>query len=145
MQKYESLVFGGKLEIRYSISEFAYFSLAGVAGFLIDTGVVLLLTKSGMDPIMAQSVAFTIAVTITWLLNRRFTFAHHASPKWLREWLHYVAANSVGALVNNGVYALLVLTMAMFSKEPVLAVVSGSLAGLVFNFTASRTLVFRAR
>ena len=126
-------------------AELVLFSLAGVAGFLVDAGVVWVLTRAGVGPIMAQAVAFTMAVTVTWLLNRRFTFAHHASPNWLREWLHYVAANSVGALVNNGVYALLVLTMAMFSKEPVLAVVSGSLAGLVFNFTASRTLVFRAR
>jgi Predicted membrane protein len=126
-------------------AELVLFSLAGVAGFLVDAGVVWVLTRAGVGPIMAQAVAFTMAVTVTWLLNRRFTFAHHASPNWLREWLHYVAANSVGAVVNNGVYALLVLTVAMFSKEPVLAVATGSLAGLVFNFTASRTLVFRAR
>jgi putative flippase GtrA len=63
----------------------------------------------------------------------------------VREWMHYVAANSVGAIVNNGVYAILVLSVALFSKEPVLAVAVGSLAGLLFNFTASRALVFRSR
>ena len=111
----------------------------------MDASIVWAFTSAGVDPLTAQAVAFTVAVTVTWLLNRRFTFAHHASPHWLREWLHYVAANSVGAVVNNGVYALLVLTVAMFSKEPVLAVAAGSLAGLVFNFTASRALVFRPR
>ncbi|MDA8151232.1 MAG: GtrA family protein [Acidithiobacillus sp.] len=126
-------------------TEFVLFSLAGVAGFLVDASIVWAFTSAGVDPLTAQAVAFTVAVTVTWLLNRRFTFAHHASPHWLREWLHYVAANSVGAVVNNGVYALLVLTVAMFSKEPVLAVAAGSLAGLVFNFTASRALVFRPR
>jgi len=126
-------------------AELVLFSLAGVAGFLVDAGVVWVLTRAGVGPIMAQAVAFTMAVTVTWLLNRRFTFAHHASPNWLREWLHYVVANSVGAVANNGVYALLVVTVALFSKEPVLAVAAGSVAGLIFNFTASRTLVFRAR
>ncbi len=111
----------------------------------MDASIVWIFTRVGVDPITAQAVAFTVAVTVTWLLNRRFTFAHRASPYWLREWLHYVAANSVGAVVNNGVYALLVLTIALFSKEPVLAVAAGSLAGLVFNFTASRALVFRLR
>ena len=48
-------------------------------------------------------------------------------------------------VVNNGVYVFLVLTVDMFSKEPVLAVAAGSLAGLVFNFTASRAWVFRSR
>ncbi len=125
--------------------ELVLFSLAGVVGFLVDAGIVWVFTRAGVDPLTAQAVAFTVAVTVTWLLNRKFTFAHHASPNWLREWLHYVAANSIGAVINNGVYALLVLTVALFSKEPVLAVASGSLAGLIFNFSASRTLVFRAR
>ena len=126
-------------------AEFALFSLAGVAGFLVDASIVWTFTRAGVDPITAQAVAFTVAVTATWLLNRRFTFAHHASPNWLREWMHYVAANSVGAMVNNGVYVLLVLTVTLFSKEPVLAVALGSLAGLIFNFTVSRALVFRPR
>jgi len=126
-------------------AELVCFSLAGVAGFLVDAGIVWLFTMAGVDPFTAQIVAFTLAVTVTWLLNRRFTFAHHASPNWAREWTHYVAANSVGAIVNNGVYAILVLSVALFSKEPVLAVAVGSLAGLLFNFTASRALVFRSR
>ena len=126
-------------------AELVLFSLAGAAGFLVDAGSVWVFTRAGADPLTAQAVAFTVAVTVTWLLNRRFTFAHHASPNWLREWLHYVAANSIGAVVNNGVYVLLVLSMALFSREPVLAVAAGSLAGLVFNFTASRALVFRPR
>jgi len=86
--------------------ELVYFSIAGVAGFLVDAGIVWLFTMAGADPFTAQMVAFTLAVTVTWLLNRRFTFAHHASPNWVREWMHYVAANSVGAIVNNGVYAI---------------------------------------
>ena len=126
-------------------AELVLFSLAGAAGFLVDAGIVWVFTRAGADPLTAQAVAFTVAVTVTWLLNRRFTFAYHASPNWLREWLHYVAANSIGAVVNNGVYVLLVLSMALFSREPVLAVAAGSLAGLVFNFTASRALVFRPR
>ena len=123
--------------------EIALFSLVGAAGFVVDAAIVWALTSSGANAIIAQAIAFAVAVTVTWLLNRQFTFAQHASPNRLREWMHYVAANSLGAVVNNGVYVLLVLTVAMFSKEPVLAVAAGSLAGLVFNFTASRAWVFR--
>jgi putative flippase GtrA len=131
--------------MRFPKTEIILFSLAGVTGFLVDAGIVWTFTREGVDPITAQAIAFTVAVTVTWLLNRRFTFAHHASPNWLREWLHYVVANSIGAVVNNAVYVLLVLSIALFSREPVLAVVAGSLAGLVFNFTASRAWVFRPR
>lgn len=125
--------------------EVVIFSFVGIAGFITDAVVVFSLTSSGANAIWAQAIAFSVAVTVTWLLNRKFTFSQHASPNWLREWVHYVAANSVGAAVNNSLYVLLILTTAIFSREPVLAVAVGSLAGLVFNFTASRTLVFRAR
>ncbi len=122
--------------------EIALFSLVGAAGFVVDAAIVWALTSSGANAIIAQAIAFAVAVTVTWLLNRQFTFAQHASPNRLREWMHYAAANSIGAVVNNGVYVLLVLMVAMFTKEPVLAVAAGSLAGLVFNFTASRAWVF---
>ena len=122
--------------------EIALFSLVGAAGFVVDAAIVWVLTSGGANTIIAQAIAFAVAVTVTWLLNRQFTFAQHASPNRLREWMHYAAANSIGAVVNNGVYVLLVLMVAMFTKEPVLAVAAGSLAGLVFNFTASRAWVF---
>ena len=122
--------------------EIVLFSLVGAAGFVVDAAIVWALTSNGANAIIAQAIAFAVAVTVTWLLNRQFTFAQHASPNRLREWMHYAAANSIGAVVNNGVYVLLVLMVAMFTKEPVLAVAAGSLAGLVFNFTASRAWVF---
>lgn len=131
--------------MRSDHQELLRFSLSGVAGFLVDAGVVWLLTHDGTGPILAQCVAFAVAVTVTWWLNRRFTFARHASPHLLREWAHYVAANALGAVVNNGVYVLLVLTVTLMARIPVLAVAIGSLAGLAFNFTASRAWVFRPR
>jgi putative flippase GtrA len=82
---------------------------------------------------------------VTWLLNRQFTFAQHANPNRLREWMNYVAANSLGAVIDNGFYVISVLTVTMFSKEPVLAIEAGSLAGLVFNFSASNMWAFRPR
>lgn len=121
------------------------FGISGVAGFLVDAGIVALCTQTvGMKPIPSQAVAFSVAVTVTWLINRHWTFAEHASDKWLHEWTRYVAANSVGAVVNNGVYGILVLTLTMFSSNPVLAVAAGSLSGMSFNFILSRFFVFRS-
>ena len=120
------------------------FGISGVAGFLVDAGIVALCTKTvGTRPIPAQAVAFSVAVTVTWLINRHWTFAEHASDKWLHEWIRYVAANSIGAAVNNSVYAILVLTAVTFSKDPVLAVAAGSVAGMVFNYSSSNFLVFK--
>lgn len=127
-------------------TEFLLFALSGIAGFVVNAGIVYGLTNFfHWGPIFAQMLAFSCAVTVTWLMNRRITFAHKASPNWLRELMLFVTANSIGALVNNGVYVALVLTVSIFHDQPVLAVAVGSLAGLGFNFSASRAWVFRSR
>ena len=59
------------------------FGISGVAGFLVDAGIVALCTQTvGMKPIPSQAVAFSVAVTVTWLINRHWTFAEHANEKW---------------------------------------------------------------
>ena len=126
-----------------NISEIVRFGISGVAGFVVDAGIVLLVTRVlGLGPIVAQVIAFTVAVTVTWLINRHWTFAEHSSENWLHEWTRYVAANSVGAAVNNGVYVILVLTVALFSKTPVLGVAVGSVAGMGFNFSSSKNFLY---
>lgn len=128
---------------RKHFSEIVRFGISGIAGFIVDAGIVALFTQEfEIGPIVAQVIAFTVAVTVTWLINRHWTFAEHASERWLHEWTRYVAANSVGAVVNNGIYAILVLTLAVFAKNPVLAVAAGSMAGIGFNFSSSKLFVF---
>lgn len=122
------------------------FGISGVAGFLVDAGIVTLGTQElRIGPILAQVIAFSLAVTTTWLINRHWTFAEHASANWLHELTRYVAANSIGAAVNNSVYFLLVFTVDIFLQNPVLAVASGSVAGMIFNFISSKFFVFNPR
>ncbi|WP_431307172.1 GtrA family protein [Acidithiobacillus acidisediminis] len=122
------------------------FGISGVAGFLVDAGLVALCTQVlSIGPILAQVIAFSVAVTVTWLINRHWTFAEHASDRWLYELARYVTANSVGAAANNAVYVSLVLTITAFSKDPVLAVAAGSLAGMSLNFASSKLIVFKPR
>lgn len=124
--------------------QFYRFALTGVVGFIVDASIVWLLTHFGTNPIIAQGIAFFVAITVTWWLNRKYTFPDWTDHRLLREWLKYLSANSIGAIINNGVYVGLVLSVAVIANEPVLAVAAGSLAGLFFNFTASRVLVFRS-
>ncbi|MBU2804312.1 GtrA family protein [Acidithiobacillus ferridurans] len=124
-------------------SQIFRFALTGIAGFVVDASIVWLLTQFRINAIIAQGIAFSVAVTVTWWLNRKYTFPNRADHRLLREWLRYVSANSFGAIVNNGIYVVLILTLSLMAHYPVLAVAAGSLAGLILNFTASRALVFR--
>jgi putative flippase GtrA len=116
------------------------FGIVGVVGFVVNAGMVEWLARS-IGPIWAQALAFPVAVTVTWWLNRRYTFGA-SRHVWHREWLRYVAANALGWGANNGVYFLLIFKFPLAYQYPSLAVAAGSLAGMVFNFAISKWIVF---
>lgn len=120
------------------------FSFSGVIGFAVDAGIVMTMTRLvHINLIMAQIFAFIIAVTVTWGINRRFAFRHKKSLNKFREWLKYLGANAFGGAVNNGVFTVLVINSFLFAKNPVLAIASGSIAGLLFNFSSAKLLIFK--
>jgi putative flippase GtrA len=125
------------------VSAFLRFALVGGAGFLVNEAalwVAIHLLHLGKDA--AWFFAFVPSVTFTWWGNRMLTFAEHKSDNLLAEWARFVATNSVGAVVNLLTYEALTHFLAL---DPLLALACGVLAGLVFNFTLSKRLVFKPR
>lgn len=125
--------------------QFLRFCAVGAVGFLVDAGLLwLLLETTAMGPYGARVLSFLVAATVTWSIHRCFTFPQAPRDRRGRQWLHFVAVNGGGALVNYGVYALLIATTQVFAQAPVMAVAAGSAVALVVNFLANRHWVFRA-
>ena len=121
--------------------QFGRFAVAGVAGLIVDVGVLYVALALGSGYYAGRALSFLAAVYATWRINRRYTFTATASP-W-REWWRYLAAMLGGGAVNYAVYALLVANVPPHPLLPFAAVACGSLAGMVVNFTSARLLVFR--
>ena len=120
------------------------FALIGVAGFVVDSGVLLLLLHVGhWNRYSSRLVSFLCAASFTWAANRLYTFKSARKHPLGSQWLRFVLVNGVGGVVNLGVYAWLVSAFATAHRFPVLAVGAGSIAGLAFNFSLSRAFVFR--
>ncbi len=119
------------------------FGVVGVCGFLVDTASVYAL-RAPLGLYGAGLVAFVVASTVTWALNRAWTFrglgAHRAAH---RQWARFLAVTSLGFVLNRGTYALLVTYSALAVAYPVLATAGGAVAGMGVNFVLSRRLVFR--
>lgn len=127
------------------VRQFLLFALVGVAGFVVDAGTLLLVHHSaGVNLYVGRLISFLVAATFTWHLNRKLTFREYGPDAALKQWAKFLSANALGALVNLGVYAVLIAQVRLARAHPELAVACGSVAGLFFNFTASRLLVFRA-
>ncbi len=127
-----------------TLRQFVLFGLVGGLGFCVDSAVLTLLVElAGLDPLTARGPSFLCATTGNWLLNRRVTFRdRHRGPAY-RQWMAFVTANAIGGAVNLGVYAALIATSERVAAMPVLGVAAGTMGGALFNFTASKWLVFR--
>ena len=132
---------------RYRIEQqLVRFAAIGTLAFLVDAATLYFaLGVLGLDKYSGRVLSFLVAATFTWAMNRRFTFPEARDAPMARQWLEFLAANGVGGLVNYGVYALLVTYVDVVAAHPVLGVAAGSLAGMTFNFGASRGWVFRRR
>ncbi len=135
-----------KFRLPPAYDQFAKFCVVGTVGFLADAGALyLLMSFLNMDPYTGRIFSFLFAATVTWALNRVYTFRSSASAPLTRQWARFVTANAFGGILNYGVYSALVLSGGWFIKAPVLAVAVGSIAGLAFNFTVSRKYIFNMR
>ena len=125
--------------------QFLKFSFVGGIGFVADAGTLWLMTHyGGLDPWSAGLVStFVFGMTTTWLLNRFFTFRDLRSRNFVVEYLRFASANIVGNLLSLGAFSLLVVTVPLFYRYPVIAKAVGVGVGLIVNFTGSKYFVFR--
>jgi putative flippase GtrA len=120
-----------------------WFAFAGVAGFVVDAGSLLLL-KPWLGLYAGRAGSFALAVLTTWALNRRLAFQGRESRLSLKSELsRYFLLMLVGGACNLGVYGWLVSVSELCQLYPVLAVAAGSLVGMVANYVSTRFGVFR--
>lgn len=136
--------------------QFATFALIGVGGLFVDmASLAVALHLLGLDPYGGRVFSYLMAATFTWYMNRQFTFTGVSRRGAIRQWARFLAANAVGAVVNYGIYVLVlklgpwvIASVGLWPEVltallPYAGVAAGSVSGLVFNFVLSKKLVFR--
>jgi len=125
-----------------TLTQFLMFGTVGVVGFIADTGTVYALRHT-LGLYGAGAVAYAVAATVNWLLNRLWTFRGQGSGPAHHQWARFLLVNLGGFMLNRGTYAILVTFVPLCAAEPVWAVAAGSIAGMFLNFSLSRSMVFR--
>ncbi|MGO9994712.1 MAG: glycosyltransferase [Steroidobacteraceae bacterium] len=122
-------------------SHLAQFIVVGASGLGINLICLTLLLHEGVSE--KPAVAAAIAVSMVWnfALNRRFAFSYARDRSIVRQFFGFVAACAVGALVNY--FTTTTLWSLLRLKQ--LAAGAGVLSGTIFNFAASRFVVFRTK
>jgi len=122
-------------------SEFFRFVVVGCLGFVVDAGVVFVLSEAGVSAVLARIPALAAAIFTTWILNRTLTFRVNA-PKSRGEVVRYIAVALSSAALNFLLYAALVVMMGVW---PVIAVAVSTIALLFYSFFGYQRFAFGPR
>lgn len=128
------------------LGELLRFGVVGVAGFVVDAGVLTAGIALGTGPWFGRVLSYLAAASTTFALNRAWTFRQAERPVGragaARQWGLFLLVNLIGFACNYGTYAALIASVPYVAVHPVLGVAAGSVAGLLGNFLLTRRFVF---
>ncbi|WP_147822300.1 GtrA family protein [Salidesulfovibrio onnuriiensis] len=119
------------------------YCIVGGVGFCVDWLILQAEVRFlGLDPVLGRFVSCFLALLVTWLLHRWFTFAAIGRPNFL-ELCRYLLSNGLGALVNVGIYSGMVMTMPSLGLT--IPLVVASIIALAVNYCGAAFFVFTSR
>jgi dolichol-phosphate mannosyltransferase len=122
-------------------SQLMQFLIVGGLGTIVNLALLTMLIAIGARTAVAVGGAILLSVCFNFVLNRRFSFSLARQRPWIPQFFSYMAASSIGALIN---YAVTLFVLARITGlRPQAAAMIGIAAGTSFNFVTSRYLVFR--
>lgn len=137
------------------------FGIVGVANTLLNFIILnLAFYKLGVGKITANIIATCCALVFSFILNRKFVFAHKGH--WLKSFITFAVVTAIGTLIiNNGVYILALAALKNHVSHDVSSWISGmglklspdfidingsaiiaTLFSMVWNYTGYRKIVF---
>ena len=118
----------------------ARFLLTGGIGFFAFAGALaLLLASTPLDPFTARVLSIAFALTVTWLINRNFTF-RPSSRGVVREGARYGGVGIGASLINYAAYAGAIALVP--GLPPLLALAFGSAVAIAASWLGYSRLVF---
>ncbi|MES1158687.1 MAG: GtrA family protein [Terricaulis silvestris] len=119
--------------------QFLRFAAVGAVATVVHYAILISLKEgAGLTPVAATTAGYTFGALLSYTLNRRFTFA--TRPSFGRGLLKYAIVIAMGAVINAGIVA----TLTRLGLHYLLAQVIATGLVMIWNFAASRLVVFRA-
>ncbi|MEA3152148.1 MAG: dolichol-phosphate mannosyltransferase [Gammaproteobacteria bacterium] len=124
-----------------TLTHLVQFLVVGLSGLVVNLGALTLLLRADVEQKRAVAMAIVVSMVWNFVLNRRFSFSYARDRSIVSQFVGFVAACSVGAVVNY----FTTIELWELTRYKQLAAMIGVLAGTTFNFVASRFVIFRTK
>lgn len=127
-----------------SSSQFIKFCLVGLSGLLVDSAALICFVELfSFDPRIAAIIAFSIAVSWNYVLNRMWTFESAKHIKITYSYFFFIVICIVGLGTRIGVMHYLIEYVGMDKgRWYILASILGVIAATIVNFVGSKYVAF---
>lgn len=122
------------------VNKFARFAGVGGTGFIVDTGLTLLLIHRGIDPFTSRVFGIMFAMITTWRLNRALTFGASRTSQ-TSEGARYFIVAILAAILSYAIYTALLLSLSGF--PPALAIIVAVGTTTLISFLGYSRFAFR--
>ncbi|RAI01603.1 hypothetical protein DLJ53_09270 [Acuticoccus sediminis] len=124
------------------VLRFLKFAVVGGAAFVVDAalfagGVEI----AGLAPVPARLLAFSVALSFSFALNRAVTFADRPR-RGARQFALYAAASVLAGAANLSTFAAVLWVLPPAALAPYIAMPIGVAVGLAINFALYNLAVF---
>ena len=135
--KWSTAAPGAQHPLRHGLA----FLLSGSLAFLVDAAILTFLTAVfGVHPFLARLGAISFAQVAGWLSHRTFTF-RMTTPPTLAEFLRYAGMQWTVAVINYGIFVLVIVLRPQIQELFALVISSG--VAMVFSYLGMRFAAFR--
>lgn len=84
------------------ISQMIRFSIVGIIAFLIDYGLMVLLTEVfDVNYLISATVSFIVSVIFNYIASMRYVFRHKEGMSRRREFIIFVVLSVIGLILND--------------------------------------------
>lgn len=88
--------------MRKLIEQFLKFGIVGVIAFLIDYGVLMLLSQGlGWNPVVSAAISFIVSLVFNYLASMKYVFVRKEDLSRQKEFVIFLALSVVGLFINE--------------------------------------------
>lgn len=121
------------------IQQFLKFGVVGVIAFIIDYGVLMLLSQVfGMNPVLAAGISFCVSVIFNYLASMRYVFTHREDLSRGREFVIFIVLSAIGLVINEACMAAGVALLGTSALMVTVTKLFATAVVMVWNFVSRK-------